>query len=242
MINNIFFSFLNKIVLNFTSFIIKTLNIKIDLRYKTKKFYKLGISNHVSELDVMLLFLIFSKANFNYSWISDERFEHYPVIGKWAKHNKTIFVSRTDGTGCESLRSNVSSNSNVFIFPEGTLYYRPMIKKSNSICKKLKINKYKNVLCPKVNGFNTLVEILEPQYITNITLDYVYGEKNNNHLMKSNVPLTIYNLFKNPPTKIVIIIDRIKVNNKTDINNIFRDKDLLLNKKFDKCKKIDLNK
>lgn len=226
--NNIFYNSINKIIIIFTCLLINILKIKIKIKYKTKKFYNLGISNHVSELDILLLFIIFLKKNMDYSLISDDRFKNYPVIKQWANKNKTIFVNRTDGTGCESIRANTKPNQNVFIFPEGTLYYKPMIEKSNEICKTNNIVPYKNVLCPKANGFNTLKEILKPKYITNITLNYIFNDKK--YLQKSVKPLTIYHLFKCVPKKIIIVIDRKKVDEHTNINDIFREKDKLLNR------------
>jgi len=227
--NNIFYNSINKIIITFTCLLINVLSIKIKIKYKTKKFYNLGISNHVSELDILLLFIIFLKHKIDYSLISDDRFQNYPVIKQWARQNKTIFVNRTDGTGCETIRKNTNSNSNVFIFPEGTLYYKPMIVKSNQICDKYNIKKYFNVLCPKSNGFETLKDILKPKYITNITLKYVF--ENKKYLKKSLKPLTIYHLFTYSPKEIIIYIDRVKVDPYTNINEIFREKDKLLDNK-----------
>jgi hypothetical protein len=226
--NDLFYNSVNKTIKNFTDLLIKILSIKLTIKYKTKKFYNLGISNHVSEFDVLLLYIIFLKHNIDYSLIADERFENYPLIKQWTRQNKTIFVSRKDGDGdgCESIRKNTNVNSNVFIFPEGTLYYKPMINKSNKICVTNNIVKYKNVLCPKRNGFNTLKEILKPTYITNITFKYIF--ENKTFLKESQTPLTIFHLLKHRPKEIIVHVDRVKVNANTDINEIFREKDTLL--------------
>ncbi len=225
--NNIFYNSINKIIITFTCLLINILAIKIKIKYKTKKFYKLAISNHVSELDILLLFIIFLENKIDYRLISDDRFQNYPVVSQWASQNKTIFVNRADGTGCESIKSNTNPNDNVFIFPEGTLFYKPMIDKSNQICKENNIKKYKNVLCPKTNGFNTLKQILKPKYITNITLKYIFEKKG--YLKKSIKPLTIFHLFTYSPEQIVIYIGRTKLTPYIDINEIFRQKDKLLN-------------
>jgi 1-acyl-sn-glycerol-3-phosphate acyltransferase len=224
--NDLFYNSINKTLSKVTEFLIKVLSIKITFKYKTKKFYNLGISNHVSEFDFLLLYMVFVKHKIDYSFITDERFENYPIIKQWTHENKSIFVSRKDGNGCESIRKNTNINSNVFIFPEGTLYYKPMIKKSNKICVSNNIVKYKNVLCPKINGFNTLKEILKPEYITNITFKYIFEDKT--FLKESQTPLTIYHLLKYRPKEIIIYIDRVKVDANTDINEIFREKDQLL--------------
>ena len=224
--NNIFYNSINKIIITFTCLLINVLSIQIKIKYKTKKFYNLAISNHVSEFDFLLLYMIFLKHKIDYGLIADERFKNYPIIKQWTDQNNTIFVNRKDGDGCESIRKNTNTNDNVFIFPEGTLYYKPMIDKSNQICIDNNIIKYKNVLCPKKNGFNTLKEILKPKYITNITLKYVFDDEK--YLKKSLTPLTIHHLFTYRPKEIIIYIDRIKVDANTDINEIFREKDKLL--------------
>jgi hypothetical protein len=226
--NELFYNSINKTINNFTELLINVLSIKLTFKYKTKFFYNLGISNHVSEFDLLLLYVIFLKHKIDYSFIADERFENYPIIKQWTQQNKTIFVSRKDRDSCESIRKNTNMNSNVFIFPEGTLYYKPMINKSNKICVNNNIVKYKNVLCPKRNGFNTLKEILKPKYITNITFKYIY--ENKKFLKESQTPLTIYHLLKHRPKEIIIFIDRVKVDANTDINEIFREKDKLLDK------------
>lgn len=224
---NLFYNSLNKTIKNFTELLIKILSIKLTFKYKTKKFYNLGISNHVSEFDLILLYMVFLKNNIDYSLIADEKFENYPIIKQWCQQNKTIFVNRkSGGDGCESIKKNTNIDSNVFIFPEGTLYYKPMITKSNKICDANNILKYKNVLCPKKNGFNALKEILKPKYITDITFKYIF--ENKNFLKESKTPLTIHHLLKNRPKEIIIYIDRIKVDANTDINEIFRKKDELL--------------
>ena len=220
--NELFYTSINKTIKNFTELLIKILSIKLTFKYKTKKFYNL-----------LLLYIIFLKNDIDYSLIADERFENYPIIKQWTQQNKTIFVSRKDGDGCESIRKNTNINSNVFIFPEGTLYYKPMIKKSNKICVANNIVKYKNVLCPKKNGFNTLKEILKPKYITNITFKYIFDDET--FLKESQTPLTISHLLKHRPKEIIIYIDRVKVDtnadaDNADINEIFREKDKLLDK------------
>ncbi len=229
MFNKIFYKGIDNVLYNFTFLILDLFKIEIEIKYITKKFYNLGISNHVSEFDVFLLYVLFINDNFNYKWVSDERFKNFPVLGSWATYNKTIFISRTDGSGCKSIKQNAQSSDNIFIFPEGTLFYKKSIDKSNETCKQIGIKKYENVLCPKLNGFNMLCKILKPKYITNITLEYIFDDKN--FLKKSNEPLTISNMYKNPPKKIIITVDRIRYSEEININQIFRDKEnMFINK------------
>lgn len=228
MFDNLFYKSISNFLYEFTYLLLTVCNISIEIINLSDKFYNLAISNHVSELDSFILYILFTNEDFKYKWITDKRFKDYPILGSWAKYNETIFVSRTDGSGCKSIKKKTKSTDNVIIFPEGTLFYKPMINKNNNLCKKLNIKPYNNVLCPKVNGFNTLIKILKPKYITNITLDYVYDDKN--FLKNSNEALTLLNIYKNPPKKIIITIEKLKVNSKTNINDIFRYKDKLLNK------------
>ena len=225
MLQKIFYKGIDNIIYNFAFLIIDLFKIEIKVIYNTKKFYKLAISNHVAEFDVFLLYVLFTNKNIKYKWISDERFKNYPILGSWSIYNETIFISRTDGTGCKDIKQNTKSTDNVFIFPEGTLYYEKTINISNDTCKKLGIQKYNKVLCPKINGFNVLTKILKPVYITDITFEYIFEDKN--ILNKSKEAMTIASMYKNPPKKIIITIDRIK---DLDINQIFRNKDKLLSK------------
>lgn len=228
MFYKLFYKSISNIIYNFTFLILNICNIEIDVHMISDKFYNLGISNHVSELDVFILYVMFLDKNFNYKWIADERLKDLPILGSWAKENNTIFISRTDKTGVKKIKKYVKSNDNIFMFPEGTLFYKQTISKSKELCKKLNIKSYKNVLCPKIHGFTTLLDILKPKYITNITLDYIF--ENKKFLKKSVEPLKISNIYMNPPKKIIITVDKIKVDPKININDIFREKDILLNK------------
>jgi hypothetical protein len=135
-----------------------------------------------------------------------------------------IFIDRNNPKeAIDILIKQIKSTDNIFIFPEGTLFYKPMIEKSNDICKKLNIKNFKNVLCPKINGYNCINKILRPKYITDITLYYIWSTKSNFILEKSKIPLTIKQLIKNPPSKIIIIIQEKLAN--SNIVNIFREKD-----------------
>jgi hypothetical protein len=122
------------------------------------------------------------------------------------------------------MGKDIKKTDNICIFPEGALYYKPTIKRSDKICRKLKIKKFRNVLCPKRSGFNSIQSIIKSKYITDITLKYVYPKED--FIKNSYSPLTIQFLMKNPPTKIICNIKNIKVKRSNDfITNIFRNKD-----------------
>ena len=203
-------------------------NIKLEINNKIKKFYPIVVSNHVSELDPFILYLIFNNHNVKYRFISANRIKNIPIFGLIANYFDTIYIDRTKPKNAiNELKKKITKKDNICIFPEGTLYYKDMIKKSNKICKKLNIKKFKNVLCPKISGFNTIKSILQPRYITNITLKFIYSDKK--FIKNSKDPLTILFLIKNPPIKIICVIKNIKVNkSKNFIVELFRNKDIEL--------------
>lgn len=230
MLNNFLYEGISNFIYLFTKLLLKIMNIEISVCLKTSNFSSLAISNHVSELDPFLLYVIFCDYNIkNYKWICDERLKNITIFRKLAKLDKIILINRTN-IGIDQINKKVKSNDNIFLFPEGTIYYKQMIKKSNIICNKLEINPYKKVLCPKINGFNTIVKILKPKFVTDITLDYIFKDKN--YLKKLTSPLTIQHLLFNPPEKIIITIQKCKIDyiDTNTIMKIFRKKDKFLSK------------
>lgn len=229
MFNKIKIKLLDELILGFAPFILKLLNIKLEIIFDKKKINNFVISNHVSEFDIFILYYILIKNNIKLRWVGDERLKNFPILGKWAQDKKGIFINRNKN-GCSQLKKQIKKNDKIIIFPEGTLFYKHMIKKSNKICIENNIPKYKNVLCPKINGFNTISKIIEPKILTDITLIYHY--KNKKFLSKSLKPLTIKNLLLNPPYKITVHIKNIKTKNKTRnfVNKIFYKKDKLIQK------------
>ena len=203
-------------------------NIRLEINSKIKKFYPIVVCNHISELDPFILFLIFSNNNIIYRFISDIKIKNIPIFGMVSNYLNTIYIDRTNPKeALNELNKNINPNDNICIFPEGTLYYKPMIKKSNKLCKKLNIEKFKNVLCPKNNGFNCIRNIIKPKYITDITLKFIYSDNYpKNFIKNSNEPLTIMFLMKNPPVKIICNIQNIKVKKSNQfIVDVFRNKD-----------------
>jgi 1-acyl-sn-glycerol-3-phosphate acyltransferase len=207
-------------------------NIKLEINNRIKKFQSIVVCNHISELDPFILYLIFENNNMQYRFISDIRIKNIPIFGMISNYYNTIYIDRTKPKeALEELNKNIDSNDNICIFPEGTLYYNPMIKKSNKICKKLEIKNFKNVLCPKISGFNCIKSIIKPKYITDITLKFIYPDNYpKDFIKKSNEALTIMFLIKNPPSKIICNIKNVKIKKSNKfIIDIFRNKDNELN-------------
>jgi hypothetical protein len=193
-------------------------NIEFD--YDGNEFQPLCVCNHVSELDPVLLTTLFDKYKVHYRFVSDERIKRWPIIGPIADHYDTIYITR-DKRGIEQLKQSVNPTDNVCIFPEGTLYYKDTVEKSNRICDKLKIPRYANVLCPKLSGFECLQSILQPTYVTDITLDYKFDELIND-------AITIPRLMLNRPKKIVIRIRKRRIKGDHFLLELWRKKDRYL--------------
>ena len=193
--------------------------MNIEIRCDDMDFQPILICNHVSELDPILLTMLFDKYKVHYRFVCDERIKHWAIINTVADYYDTIYITR-DRRGVEQLKQSVRPTDNVCIFPEGTLYYNDMIEKSNRICDKLGIRRFVKVLCPKRSGFNCLYSILKPKYVTDITLQYVF-----NDLRHLNEPLTIANLIVNRPSKIIITIQKRRIKGSNFLMDTFRDKD-----------------
>ena len=229
MLDFLYSNITGNIIYYIAPILIILLDIKLEVYNQIDNFSDFIISNHISEFDVFILYYIFSMNNYECRWIGDERLQNLPILGKWSSYKKTIFINRLKN-GITQLKKNIKPNDKIMFFPEGTLYYKPMITKSNEICKKNNMKKFNNVLCPKINGFNTITNIIKCTKITNITLIYHYKDKS--YLEESIEPVTIINLIKNPPIKISVIIQELNVdyNDKQLINKIFRKKDSFIKK------------
>jgi hypothetical protein len=214
---------LDSIYLKSIEIFLHLLDIELEVINQTSHFHPLCVSNHVSELDPIILYYIFMKNNASYRFISDVKVKNIPIFGRISDGKNTIYIDRTKPKeAIQILTNQVSSTDTICLFPEGTLYYKPMIQKSNNICKKNVIPRFRNVLCPKIHGYNEIMKKIQPKYITDSTLHYIYSKKQKYRLKKQENPLTIYELFKNPPKKICVIIQEKSCEN---IVSLFREKD-----------------
>ena len=204
-------------------------NIEIEIINKCKKMHPIAICNHITKLDPLIMYMVLYILHSKYRFISDIDIKKIPIIYNFAKQYKTIFITR-DENGFEKIKKKIKPNDNIFIFPEGYLYHKTTVIKSNDLCKKLNIKNFNNTLCPKNKGFNFISKILKPKKISDFTLKYQF--KNNIGLKDIEKPITINNFFKFMPSKIIVVIEEKKIDYK-DVNtvtNLFREKDLLLDK------------
>ena len=72
-----------------------------------------------------------------------------------------------------------------------------------------------------------MTQILKPEYVTNITFNYILLD--NIIIQNLDNPLRVMNYFDlKLIKKIIVVVDKIKIENNTDINDIFREKDKLI--------------
>lgn len=218
---------INNSIENYIDFIFNIFDIDLEIKYLTKDFYNLAIANHVCEFDFFILNKIFDK---KYKFIADERLKilkYIPLMNLWLKYNELIFIKRDNSASINYIQNTVNANDNIFIFPEGTFIYKDTHDKRINTCLSKNIQPFNNVLLPKENGFNTIKNILKPEYITNITFKYILHDDKVVQNLDSHI--SMLNLLDiKQIKKIIVVIDKIKVDHNTNINEIFREKDKLI--------------
>ena len=79
----------------------------------------LFVSNHTSYLDIEIM-----GAAIEGSFVSKAEVSHWPVFGRLAKLQRTIFVERADRAGAarqrDDIRRRLDDGDNLILFPEGT--------------------------------------------------------------------------------------------------------------------------
>ncbi len=103
--------------------LLKILNVKVNVEGEIK--YPLNntlvISNHLSLMDIVVLFVYIKEPMVFVSKIENSR---VPIIGRWMKYHGAIFIDRSKVK--ESIRSlskateYMKNNTPVMIFPQGT--------------------------------------------------------------------------------------------------------------------------
>jgi hypothetical protein len=217
-----------------SNFFEKFFNIKVEIHNNTSKIHPIIISNHVFAIADGYFINKYILNNTQHKSIVQQK-----VCGKLIsivkKYDSIIVMDKKDNV--EHIKKSVNKDDFVFIFPEGNIITSlDDRKKSNKLCDKLNIPYFNNVLCPRKNGYNTLVDILRPTLITDITLNYVY--KNTSitsyqNLLTSNLPWILIGnieeilLFKSLEKVIITVNER---PSSQSIIDIFREKDKELEK------------
>lgn len=197
-----------------SEFILNFLNIKVEVIWKCSTIHPIITSNHVSELDPLLL--LYALKNDKIRYIADAALKTIPFFNLICENFDTIFIERNKDKAFETIAKQLKKDDTVCIFPEGTLYYKSSIQRSNNYCKRIWVSKYRNVLAPREAGFSKIQEILhQNDKYTDITLVYDVDMKH------SVEPLTILEFFKIRPRNVKIIIDE----SSSSIVDTYRKKD-----------------
>lgn len=226
--------------IHMSNFFEKFFNIKVEIHNNTSKIHPIIISNHVFPtidgyfINKYILNNTQHKSIIKYKYLVN-------LISIVKNYDSAIVMDKKDNV--EHIKESVNKDDFVFMFPEGhAFHYLHNRIISNKLCDKLNIPYFNNVLCPRKNGYNTLVDVLRPTLITDITLNYVYK----NTSISSYQSISSYkNLLTSSPRKLSDIIDIllplykslekviITVNERPSSQNIidiFREKDKELEK------------
>jgi 1-acyl-sn-glycerol-3-phosphate acyltransferase len=198
-------------------FILRVLDIDVEIVNNCETIHPIIVSNHISELDPVLLFYVLKNENIRYI-AGVEVIKNIPIFNAICEHFKVIFIERDKSKAYDAMTQQLKGTSpTVCIFPEGTLFFKSSIERSDAYCERMGIEKYKNVLAPREAGFSKLQELLGKQQCkyTDITLIYDLD------MRQSETPLTILELFKLRPKHVKIIIDETDLS----ISDAFRKKD-----------------
>ena len=198
--------------------ILQLLNIKVDVIQKCNRIHNVIVSNHVSEIDPVVI--LHAIQNYNIRFIAGPLPKQDPLFNLICQWFNVIFIEQDRERAFHELNINVKRDDTIFIFPEGTLFFKSSAERSDAYCKKKGIRNFNRVLAPKEAGFTKIKELLKQTKYTDITLLYDVDTKH------SDKPLTISELFTTRRKQITIIIDESSL----PITETFRNKDRLIRK------------
>ncbi len=185
--------------------------------------YMLVISNHICEFDIAIMYYMNFLSRRPLRFVSDKKVEFMPIISSIARFLDTIFIDR-NSTAFDVFDNTDYDDRPIMIFPEGTLYYQPMIEKNQKECKIH--HEYKNVLCPKSSGYEYFIDKFKNKKVIDITIKYHFPE-NMFSLRTSKDYLTLPDFFlKYFPKKIDVLIQKYEPS--VSVYEIFMKKESLI--------------
>jgi 1-acyl-sn-glycerol-3-phosphate acyltransferase len=151
-------------------------NINQQIHLKKKIFM---ICNHPSYFDPLPIFWWAHKNGRmqDLVFVGKESVSKSPLVGEIIKH-KHLMIKRdfeTDKQRIIDYCNNLNSSDKPYIFvifPEGTTYADCTIKKSDTYATENKIERFKNVLFPRVKGTELILTHLKPDSILDMTIIY----------------------------------------------------------------------
>jgi 1-acyl-sn-glycerol-3-phosphate acyltransferase len=183
-----------------TEFIFNILNIKVDVIWKCATIHPIITSNHVSELDPIILLYVLKNDKIRF--VADAEVKKMPIFNIICEKFDVVFIERNKERAFDMMDKSLNLDDTVCIFPEGTLFFKSSLERSDNYCNKIGVPKYKNVLAPRESGFNKIQNLLnQHDKYTDITLIYDVD------MQESREPLTILEIFRIKPRTVTVIID-----------------------------------
>lgn len=135
--------------------------------------------NHPSYFDALPIFWWACKNGRmqDLVFVGKESISKSPILGDIIK-DKHLMIKRDFETDKQRIIDycnylNSSDKPYIFvIFPEGTTYEDSTIKKSDAYTTEHKMERFKNVLCPRVKGAELILAHLKPDCILDMTITY----------------------------------------------------------------------
>lgn len=97
---------------------LRLLGVRVQVRGRPAAGGVLGVSNHVSWLDIIVLGGLVDAA-----FVSKAEVDDWPLVGRFARHTGTVFLPRgahRTGAAGEALRAAMAAGRCVILFPEAT--------------------------------------------------------------------------------------------------------------------------
>jgi hypothetical protein len=229
---------INKYVLNWS--------IEIESNYKNNNIINNNIhnntpnkilvcSNHPKILDGFFIckYLLDKYPEHTVLFIVKKDLIKLPVVGTYIKNN-FICIERNFKNDESYIINEVNKYKLIYdkliivIFPEGTTMCKETIDRSNNWCELNNIQKYKNVLCPRISGIKLINDIFKPDLILNNTIYYLDDIYQNKTLYEKD----LLNLNVIHRSKIIEDILPNNIDFEKDLYNIWRNKDELLEHKY----------
>jgi 1-acyl-sn-glycerol-3-phosphate acyltransferase len=195
------------------------------------------ISNHLTELDFLLIPIFTSNMNFTYNDIKVAKKNvgyQIPVFGFFGLLSGDIFLQRNINLDKNKLNKKINFNF-MLLYPEGTCFTKQKKLISDKYCDKNNLIKFKYHLYPRMTGLKLILNNNKDiKYLYDITI--VYDKIKKNYGPDYNMFYYLINKFE-IPNKIFIQVNKYKIDRKNCfdkkmIENIFLSKDEFV-KKFD---------
>ena len=228
----IIINIIKNIILSSISFVIQ-ITQPINLNVNSQKLFNemvcnsdhknIIISNHLAELDPLIMTYIFTNTNVIDSkiiFVSKKTMGYItPSFGIIGMFTNDIFLDRNINIDNKKLLAK-KKFSHLLLFPEGTCFTKENKFKSNEFCKKNNLPIFKYHLYPRITGLDLILKSNHDiKYIYDIDIVYnTIGRK------KYGLHYDIFYFVLNEflfPKKIFLNINRYKINknDKININN-----------------------